>query len=351
MSNIETVSLASISQESTFRTGLSLAASLYAPTTIFLEGDLGAGKTTFVQGLGSGLGIHDPIVSPTYAIENRYGEKLLHMDLYRLDPKESRRLLEESEDFPGVRAVEWSERILEESKEKHVMLSACLPARQGARRAETKHTPNISIAFTEPSPTTRTITITFADIALPQESEIKKWREEIRILPHIEKHCDVVAAFAKRCSEELLKRGTIVRPHAVFLAGLLHDLLRFVDFLNPEDRKIHPEWVEIAERYNASHEETCARFVAERGYPELGMIIRPHGLKTLDEEGALQTIEQKILFYADKRVMGDKVVSLKERFDDFIVRYVKGTESEDAKRWKEKTEALEKELFGENIPS
>lgn len=55
---------------------------------ITLTGDLGAGKTTFVQGLGSGLGVKDAITSPTFVLINRYrcadGRQLQHADCYRL---------------------------------------------------------------------------------------------------------------------------------------------------------------------------------------------------------------------------------------------------------------------------
>ncbi len=336
MSNIETVSVASLSPKSTFNTGYSLAASLYQTCqaepgrslTIFLRGDLGTGKTTFVQGLGLGLGVSEPIVSPTYALENRYGETLLHMDLFRIDPKEARTLLNASEDFPGVRVIEWSER---------------LEATEGTEGS-------INITLTDLSLTTRTIEITFADLPLPDRKTIEEWRNEVRLPDHIRKHCDAVGTFAEHCAEEFLRRGIIARPQALKAAGHLHDLLRFIDFLNVEDRSRHPEWVALAKQYPYTHEEACARFVTERRYPGLGMIISPHGLRTMDHPEDLRTIEQKLLFYGDKRVMGDRVVSLEERFKDFVERYGNGVESEEAKRWSLKTQELERELFGENVP-
>ena len=108
----ETINLASTSDSETFQIGRSLASSLVTRgTTIWLTGELGAGKTTMAKGLGAGLRLGDEVTSPTFALENRYGEKLLHMDLYRLDEKEATRLVEESSDFPGVRVIEWSERV------------------------------------------------------------------------------------------------------------------------------------------------------------------------------------------------------------------------------------------------
>jgi tRNA threonylcarbamoyladenosine biosynthesis protein TsaE len=60
-------------------------------TTLFLEGQLGAGKTTFTQALGKKLGIKLPMTSPTYTIMNEYEvehpefKKVIHMDLYRIE--------------------------------------------------------------------------------------------------------------------------------------------------------------------------------------------------------------------------------------------------------------------------
>ncbi|AFY61156.1 tRNA (adenosine(37)-N6)-threonylcarbamoyltransferase complex ATPase subunit type 1 TsaE [Synechococcus sp. PCC 6312] len=88
---------------------------LPAGTTILLNGDLGSGKTTFVQGLGLGLGISDPIVSPTFTLIQEYFEgrlPLYHFDLYRLSEPEILALHPElywqGEDFPlGLVAIEW----------------------------------------------------------------------------------------------------------------------------------------------------------------------------------------------------------------------------------------------------
>lgn len=99
--------------------GYRLGQGLAPGTVILLSGDLGAGKTTLVQGLGQGLGIPDAIVSPTFALICEYPEgriPLYHLDLYRLSPSEVEDLSLESywegrEIEPGIVAIEWPERL------------------------------------------------------------------------------------------------------------------------------------------------------------------------------------------------------------------------------------------------
>ncbi|MEY2985506.1 MAG: tRNA threonylcarbamoyladenosine biosynthesis protein TsaE, partial [Cyanobacteriota bacterium] len=60
-------------------------------SVVLLQGNLGAGKTSLVQGIGLGLGIDEPIVSPTFTLINEYYDgrvPLYHLDLYRLAPEE-----------------------------------------------------------------------------------------------------------------------------------------------------------------------------------------------------------------------------------------------------------------------
>ncbi len=104
------------SPEQTRRIGARLGGALQAGDVICLQGDLGAGKTTFVQGVAQGWGSLDSVSSPTFIIVNEYrranGDKLFHMDAYRLDSApEAEELDLDSMLADGALLIEWPERI------------------------------------------------------------------------------------------------------------------------------------------------------------------------------------------------------------------------------------------------
>ena len=104
--------------EQTRALGAALGGMLSPGDLVCLEGDLGAGKTTFVQGLAAGWGTTDQVTSPTFVIINEYrradGLRLYHMDAYRLGSSA------EAEDLDldaylavSPLVVEWADRIPE----------------------------------------------------------------------------------------------------------------------------------------------------------------------------------------------------------------------------------------------
>ncbi|KRN02404.1 ATPase or kinase [Levilactobacillus senmaizukei DSM 21775 = NBRC 103853] len=98
--------------------GQRLANGLQAQDVILLDGDLGAGKTTFTKGLAVGLGITRNVKSPTFTIIREYqGGRLplYHMDVYRLEDGSGDELgLDEYFNGDGVNVVEWSKFIADE---------------------------------------------------------------------------------------------------------------------------------------------------------------------------------------------------------------------------------------------
>ena len=103
------------SAEETRTLAAELAATLPPDCTLALHGDLGVGKTTFVQGLAHGLGVREQVTSPTFAIYTVYrgaGRTLVHLDAYRLENERQldELLLEEFLASPWLLAVEWPEK-------------------------------------------------------------------------------------------------------------------------------------------------------------------------------------------------------------------------------------------------
>lgn len=92
-----------------------LAVALPADCTLALHGNLGVGKTTFVQGLARGFGIDEPVTSPTFNIFtlHRGRTNLLHLDAYRLETARQVEdlLLADFLNSPWCLAVEWPEKI------------------------------------------------------------------------------------------------------------------------------------------------------------------------------------------------------------------------------------------------
>lgn len=103
--------------EETFALGEALGRRLEAGDVVTLSGDLGAGKTAIAQGIAAGLGVTEPVSSPTFALVHEYRGRMRvwHLDVYRLRGPEE--LADLSWDDllldRGVLLVEWPERIQE----------------------------------------------------------------------------------------------------------------------------------------------------------------------------------------------------------------------------------------------
>lgn len=99
------------SEEETKQIAKDLGSKLMSPIVITLEGDLGAGKTTFTKGLGKGLGVKRVITSPTFTIIKEYTGRLplYHIDAYRLEYSEENLGIEEYILSDGVTVIEWAQ--------------------------------------------------------------------------------------------------------------------------------------------------------------------------------------------------------------------------------------------------
>lgn len=106
------------SAEETFLLGKSLGESAKAGTVYCLSGDLGTGKTVFTQGFAAGLGIDEPVNSPTFTIVQEYSSGRLpfyHFDVYRIGDIEEMEEIGYEDYFygQGVCLIEWAELVRE----------------------------------------------------------------------------------------------------------------------------------------------------------------------------------------------------------------------------------------------
>jgi len=114
--------------EQTRRAGMRLGSLLKPGDVICLIGELGAGKTTMVQGIGSGWGSLDQVNSPTFVLVNVYrhldGGRLFHLDAYRLNnTAEALELDIDTMIDSGPLVVEWADRIQQALPEKHLSIN------------------------------------------------------------------------------------------------------------------------------------------------------------------------------------------------------------------------------------
>ncbi|MBI2542408.1 HD domain-containing protein [Candidatus Woesearchaeota archaeon] len=140
---------------------------------------------------------------------------------------------------------------------------------------------------------------------IPTKEECLRILKENNVPGNIIAHLNAVHDFSMKVADILEKRGIIVNRDLVSAGALLHDVKK----LSPNDH--------VLEGYE---------YVKSLGYPEVAMVIKKHGLAHLDDEGFVPgTWEEKIVFYADKRVKGDKIVSVDERFEYIKQRYFQPT--------------------------
>ena len=115
------------SAEQTRRVGMRVGAMLELGDVVCLEGDLGSGKTTLVQGIAAGWGSLDLVSSPTFVLVNLYRrtdmERLAHLDAYRLkDAIEAEALDLDSMLEAGPLVVEWAGRIEKALPKEHMWI-------------------------------------------------------------------------------------------------------------------------------------------------------------------------------------------------------------------------------------
>ncbi len=166
---------------------------------------------------------------------------------------------------------------------------------------------------------------------LPTRKECFEIIRRYCVPPQIVKHCLAVAKLAVFLAHKLKDNAVAVNVDLVDRAGLLHDILRVCDMKESEYRQFEKPvterdkatWRLLKERYDGiCHEETAGELLKAK-YPALALAIKKHRYAALlDEKDRPSTWEEKLVYYADKRVMHDRIVPLKERLQEAHKRNV-----------------------------
>jgi len=165
---------------------------------------------------------------------------------------------------------------------------------------------------------------------IPSKTECFRLMCDMKMMDHIVLHSMQVCRVATYITDYLVGQRNHLNAKMIRSAALLHDITKTRSFDTGED-----------------HALTGGQFLSDRGYPEVGDLVRQHVV--LDEYNATKIpAEADILNYADKRVLHDEIVDLDRRLDYILERYAK--KAEDRERisllW-EKTKQLENRIFSE----
>ncbi len=150
--------------------------------------------------------------------------------------------------------------------------------------------------------------------------EIKKLYEFFKVPENIIRHMFKVKEVAEILAQKFLNKGIKVDIEAISKAALLHDCMRL----------------------EKDHALKMTKFLQKLGERKLARLVLMHDFFNVDR---LKTWDEKIIYYADKRVAHDKVVSLHDRFEDGRKRNFKDNKNiEEVLRTEKKAQALEKEI-------
>ena len=138
------------------------------------------------------------------------------------------------------------------------------------------------------------------NIKIPSRDECLDILTKNKTPSNVIEHCKAVCRLSEEVADNLIADGIKVNKKLVIAAALLHDV----------------------ERIKENHVKVGAKLIKSLGFPEVAKVMVRHSMYQIeDSKNIPKTVEEKIVFYADKRALGGKIVSLKERFDDTKKRY------------------------------
>jgi len=163
---------------------------------------------------------------------------------------------------------------------------------------------------------------------IPSSKECYELIREMGMMDHIVDHSEQVCRVAVYLADKLNHKGIDLNLELIRASALLHDITKTRSFRTKEN-----------------HAETGGKFLQERGFIEVGHVIAQH-VKLDTYVASSSPVEAEIVNYADKRVLHDQIVSLKDRMAYILERYADGMESRERilGLWA-KSKDLEKRIF------
>ena len=163
---------------------------------------------------------------------------------------------------------------------------------------------------------------------IPSSKECYELIREMDMMDHIVDHSEQVCRVAVCLADKLNHKGIDLNFELIRASALLHDITKTRSFRTKEN-----------------HAETGGKFLQERGFIEVGHVIAQH-VKLDTYVASSSPVEAEIVNYADKRVLHDQIVSLKDRMAYILERYADGMESRERilGLWA-KSKDLEKRIF------
>lgn len=166
---------------------------------------------------------------------------------------------------------------------------------------------------------------------LPTREKCLQLLDKYGLYDNMVKHSLEVEKISVYLAKKFNETGIRVDTEFVSRAALLHDV---------------DKTETIKEGFEKEHGKMGQRILEKEGYPEIGAVALTHHLFRILEKNPFGSLEEKIVFYADKRVNNYNIVSLNERFDYLFERYGKTKEIRDKfASCKKSVEKLEEEIF------
>lgn len=188
------------------------------------------------------------------------------------------------------------------------------------------------------------------------DSELQQLIAEYQVPQHVQKHSEKVAQVALFLGRRLAEKGEIIDLDLIRQAALLHDLVRVCDMRNFDPENFEPsptveqmmKWNEIRGNYaDLHHADAAYHILNSKGCLKLAEIIKRHKfISVLDPAQAPRTWEEKLVYYADKRVVHGDIQDLSVRIKEGKERNLRTAEEfQTSDQAATKIYQLEKEIF------